>query len=244
MRAYVTKPGCRMAYLRAQLDDPEASPCGRCDRCTGVELSTHVSESSLAAAQTALGKLGIELPPKKLWPTGMSALGVPLTGKLRTPHEPGRALSRLSDLGWGTRLRALFSAPDADIPEDVFRAVVELLAAWKWDTRPTQVVWVPSDEHPQLVAGLATRIARVGRLRAVGPLRRVRESTGAARSNSAQRLKAVYGAFTAEALELDQGPLLLVDARTESGWTMTEATRVLREAGSGPVLPLVLAVDA
>jgi len=43
---------------------------------------------------------------------------------------------------------------------------------------------------------------------------------------------------------LDGSPVLLVDDRVDTGWTLTEATRVLREGGAGPVLPLVLAVDA
>jgi ATP-dependent DNA helicase RecQ len=38
--------------------------------------------------------------------------------------------------------------------------------------------------------------------------------------------------------------VLLVDDFASTGWTLTEAARVLREAGSGPVLPLVLALDA
>ena len=42
----------------------------------------------------------------------------------------------------------------------------------------------------------------------------------------------------------DRPPVLLVDDVVDSGWTLTEATRVLREAGAGPVLPLVLALDA
>jgi ATP-dependent DNA helicase RecQ len=244
MRAYATTPSCRMEFLRRQLDDVDAAPCGRCDRCTGVTPSTATSESALAAARAALGKPGIELPPKKLWPTGMATLAVPLTGKLRTPPEPGRALGRLSDVGWGTRLRALFAAPDAEVPEDVFRAVVDVLAGWGWAVRPAQVAWVPSRRHPLLVASLATRIATVGRLRSVGPLTRVRDDSTAARSNGAQRLKAVYGAFSAAGLALDATPVLLVDDRADTGWTLTEATRVLREAGAGPVLPLVLALDS
>jgi ATP-dependent DNA helicase RecQ len=36
------------------------------------------------------------------------------------------------------------------------------------------------------------------------------------------------------------GPLLLVDARLRSGWTMTVAGALLREAGAAAVLPLVL----
>jgi ATP-dependent DNA helicase RecQ len=36
------------------------------------------------------------------------------------------------------------------------------------------------------------------------------------------------------------GPLLLIDARLRSGWTMTVAAALLREAGATAVLPLVL----
>jgi ATP-dependent DNA helicase RecQ len=244
MRAYVATTGCRMEFLRRQLDDPSAAPCGRCDRCTGTALGSSVSEVSLAAAQAVLDKPGVELSPKQLWPTGMAKLNVPLTGKLRAPAEPGRALGRLSDVGWGPRLRLLLAAPDDEVPDDVFRAVVSVLGQWRWATRPTQVAWVPSRTRPKLVASLATKLASVGRLQLVGPLVRVRdEPAGAGRSNSAQRLKSIYAAFSAEGLALSETPLLLVDDLTDSGWTLTEATRVLREAGAGSVLPFVLAID-
>jgi ATP-dependent DNA helicase RecQ len=236
-----------MEFLRRQLDDPEAAPCGRCDRCTGVAVDGAVSEASLAAARATLEKPGVELPPKKLWPAGMAQLGVPVSGKLRTPPAEGRALGRLSDVGWGTRLRALFAAEDAEVPEDVLRAVVEVLAAWKWEKRPAQVAWVPSRTRPKLVASLATRLAALGRMRLLGPLVRTRDDGAAGsggRSNSAQRVKAVYGAFSAEGLAVDGAPLLLVDDRSDSGWTIAEAARVLAEAGAGPVLPLVLALEA
>jgi ATP-dependent DNA helicase RecQ len=208
-------------------------------------LEATVSEVSLAAAQAMLSKPGVEIAPKKLWPTGMAALDVPLSGKLRTPPEPGRALCRLSDIGWGPRLRTLLAAPDAEVPEDVFRAVVRVLAEWSWDARPTQIAWLPSRTHPRLISSLAERLAKVGRLHPVGALRYVRElPTGTARSNSAQRLRAVYKAFSADGLQLEAAPLLLVDDRTDSGWTFCEAARVLREAGAGPVLPFALALDA
>ena len=38
------------------------------------------------------------------------------------------------------------------------------------------------------------------------------------------------------------GPVLLIDDRIESGWTMTVAARLLRQAGAPAVLPLALAV--
>ncbi|HEX4381466.1 MAG TPA: helicase-related protein, partial [Myxococcales bacterium] len=244
MREYSSMSGCRMEYLRRQLDDPGAAPCGRCDRCTGHLLDAAVTDESLSAAQTWLGKPGLELAPKKLWPMGMAALGVPLSGKIANPAEEGRAVARLSDVGWGSRLRTLFAAPDAPVPDEVVRAVVEVLAAWKWSERPKAIVALPSRRRPQLVASLAERIAKLGRLPLLGALVRVRNDAAEPhRSNSAQRLRRVYGAFSAKGLVLGEGPLLVVDDSSNSGWTMAEATRVLREAGSGPVLPLVLAID-
>lgn len=245
MREYAGFEECRMEFLRRQLDDPDAAPCGRCDRCTGRGLPAEASAASLAAAQARLEKPGVELPPKKLWPTGMADVGVPLMGKIREPSEIGRAIARLSDVGWGTRLRPLLAGPDGELPDDVVRAVVEVLAAWGWGTRPTGVVAIPSRSKPRLVGSLAARIAAIGKLPLVGTLARIRhEPAGSARSNSAQRLRTVYRSFSAEGLTLAEGaPVLLVDDRIDSGWTIAEATRVLREAGSGPVFPFVLAED-
>jgi ATP-dependent DNA helicase RecQ len=39
-------------------------------------------------------------------------------------------------------------------------------------------------------------------------------------------------------------PALVVDDRIETGWTMTVAARLLRQAGARGVLPLALAVTA
>jgi ATP-dependent DNA helicase RecQ len=57
----------------------------------------------------------------------------------------------------------------------------------------------------------------------------------------------VWDAFTvpgplAQAVADAGGPVLLIDDRIESGWTMTVAAKLLREAGAPAVLPLVLAV--
>ena len=248
MRDYVETGDCRMLFLRRQLDDPQvldgsAGPCGRCDRCTGRGLPADIAPASLEAAAATLGRPGVEVEPRKMWPTGLEGV----SGRIPAGQQAaaGRALGRLSDVGWGTRLRALLAEPDAEVPDDVVRAVVAVLAGWGWESRPTGVVAVPSRSRPRLVGSLAERIATVGRLPLLGTLDLVRETpSGAGRSNSAQRLRAVRGAFAVPAgLALDGGPVLLVDDRTDSGWTLTEAARVLREAGAGAVLPLVLAVD-
>ncbi|MFN2522988.1 MAG: helicase-related protein, partial [Mycobacteriales bacterium] len=242
MREYARTDGCRMEFLRRQLDDPEAAPCGRCDRCTGRTLPTDVP--SLAAAQAALGRPGVEIEPRRMWPTAVGELG--LSGKIPMDlqADSGRALGRLSDVGWGSRLRELFGGPDADVPEDVLRAVVQVLAGWGWEERPVAVVALPSRTRPRLVTSLAARLSELGRIPLLGTLERTSDARSGG-SNSAQRLRAVHGSLALPAdLVLDGSPLLLVDDRVDTGWTLTEATRVLREGGAGHVLPLVLALEA
>jgi ATP-dependent DNA helicase RecQ len=65
--------------------------------------------------------------------------------------------------------------------------------------------------------------------------------------NSAQRLQAVWQQLSIPASVQDAlggiaGPVLLVDDRIETGWTMTVAAKLLRDAGVPAVLPFVLAV--
>ncbi len=243
MREYVGTRGCRMEFLRRQLDDPTAGPCGRCDRCLDSPLPTEVAATSLDAARAALGRPGVVVEPRLMWPTAVSELGVSGRVSVGERAEPGRALARLSDIGWGTRLRPLLSGPDGPLPDDVLAAVVEVLAAWDWDVRPVAVAAVPSMSRPTLVRSLASRLSDVGRLPLLGTLD-ARRATAGPRSNSAQRLRQVSGAFAVPSgWTVPDGPVLLVDDRTDSGWTLTEAARVLRRAGAGAVLPLVLAID-
>ncbi|SDY79314.1 ATP-dependent DNA helicase, RecQ-like [Micromonospora pattaloongensis] len=259
MREYTGAIGCRMEYLRSCLDDPGATPCGRCDRCAGPRFDAEVSAPALAAAQAFLGRPGVEVAPKKLWPTGLEAVGVPLRGKISPAEQalPGRAVGRLSDLGWGARLRALVGpdAADGPLPDDVASAVVEVLKAWAhgdgpWPTRPVGVVAVGSRQHPRLVASLAERIGTIGRLPLLGtvaPTGHAPSPGGGARGNSAQRVRALHGAFAlpgelAAAMSGLSGPVLLVDDLVDSGWTMAIVARELRRAGAPAVLPLALAV--
>jgi ATP-dependent DNA helicase RecQ len=256
MRGYVATAGCRMEFLRRRLDDPYAEPCARCDRCTGTPQPTDVSPVALAAALARLGRPGVAVPPRKMWPTGLAAVGVPLSGRIPPAEqaEVGRALGRLSDLGWGGRLRDLLAdaAPDQPAPPAVLDAVVEVLKAWAngddpWPQRPAAVVAVGSRHRPALVHSVAAHVAEVGRLPLLGTLPVVEPAgAGASRSNSAQRVKVLHASVAvpadlATALARLAGPVLLVDDYLDSGWTMALAARELRRAGAPAVLPLALA---
>ncbi|KQS72170.1 ATP-dependent DNA helicase RecQ [Modestobacter sp. Leaf380] len=112
MLAYAKPVGeaeCRMAFLQTALDDPTAAPCGRCDVCAGPWYATDIPAGASAAATARLDRPGVELPPRAQWPTGADRLGVDVKGKIAPGDQvlPGRAVARLTDLGWGQRLRTL-----------------------------------------------------------------------------------------------------------------------------------------
>ncbi|WP_327416814.1 RecQ family ATP-dependent DNA helicase [Streptomyces sp. NBC_01233] len=266
MRDYAAATECRMEFLRRQLDDEEAAPCGRCDNCAGARFTAEVSTTALDTARGELGRPGVELEPRKMWPTGLAAVGVDLKGRITAGEQAstGRALGRLSDIGWGNRLRPMLApqAPDQPIPDDVAQAVVAVLADWArgpggWASgapdapaRPVGVVALPSRSRPRLVGSLAARIAEVGRMPLLGTVAYTDQAPefGAPASNSAQRVRVLHQALTvppelAEALAQAAGPVLLVDDRSESGWTLAVAARLLRRAGAKEVFPLVLALQ-
>jgi ATP-dependent DNA helicase RecQ len=301
MLGYLETTGCRMEYLRRELDDPAAQACGRCDNCTGRPWAEQVSPAGAAAAGERLLRPGTPVAPRLMWPSGMSELGVPVSGRIAAQAQarPGRAVAALTDLGWGPRLRELLAAPaaggpvsagdpvsagapvsgggpvpaDGPVPPDLVDAVVKVLAAWDWDDRPTAVVTLPSRTRPQLVASLGEQIAAIGRLPYAGALEYAADPEaadpdaadpdagqpgsgqpggaagppGSGQHNSAQRLRAVWATLRVpEAMRAAvaglEGPVLLVDDRIETGWTMTVAAKLLREAGAPAVLPFVLAL--
>jgi len=254
MLEYERTGECRMQFLTAQLDDPEAAPCGRCDNCAGAWYPTSVDSQAAGAADAGLSRVGVPIEPRKLYPTGVDRLGVDLKGKIPAERQAleGRALARLTDLGWGGRLRALFEGAgaeqDAPVAQDLLQACVKVLAGWDWAQRPVGVVAMPSRRHPQLVESLAAGLAELGQLRLLGSLEYAGHAPrSGAGGNSAYRFADVYGSLAvpsawAGALAQAPGPLLLVDDLVDSRWSLTEGARVLLEAGAPGVLPFALAL--
>ncbi len=245
---YQSTGGCRMEFLRRQLDDPglpagqlDAPGCGRCDNCTGTRPDVTVDAAAVAATRARLDRPGLDLSPRKQWPTGMAKLGVPLSGKITDGADTGRVLGRLTDLGWGQRLRALLDAPDDPIPDSVFDACIAVLRDWNWTTRPTSVMALESARYPVLTATLAARLAEVGRLQDLGtmPTRADRPPVSAA--NSAHRVAGLFDSWEVPDLTHVDGPILLVDSLSDTGWTLTVAAHALRAAGADAVLPFALA---
>nr|WP_066582224.1 RecQ family ATP-dependent DNA helicase [Cellulomonas timonensis] len=263
---YVRGDGCRMAFLRRALDDPELVDgwrCGRCDRCGGASAGSAPDEAEIASARERLAVPGVEVEPRKMWPSGMASLGVELSGRIAADEraETGRAVARLDGIGWGGLLRDLFTpttpdghgapeghgAPDA-LPASLRQPVLDVLAGWSPDPAPAGIVVVESLTRPGLLRHLADGVSRHLGIPVVGTLRPIGGAPAARHDvNSAQRLAGVV-----RRLELDLSPaasaglpgrsVLLLDDRTDSGWTLTVGARLLRQAGASAVFPFVLGI--
>ena len=138
--------------------------------------------------------------------------------------------------------------------------MITILAAWDWAQRPAGVLTLPSRSRPRLMENLGHRIAAIGRLPYLGSLCYAADlehhgSPGSGRpadrqdsrqSNSAQRLRAVWRELRmpdpiGAAVAGLAGRLLLIDDLIDTGWTMTVAAKLARDAGATAVLPLALA---
>jgi len=244
MLDYQTTVGCRMSFLRAQLDDPEldeGARCGRCDNCGGGTYSADIGSAAVDAARQRLQRPGVELAPRRQWPTGLSKLGIDLSGRISDGPATGRVIGRLTDLGWGTRLRRLLAEPDAPVPAEVLEAAVAVLAAWPWQSRPVAVMGLDSTSHPLLIGSVVDGLAGLGRLKNLGTLRYRPDRRPVTAANSAYRVAALADCWSVPALGQVAGPVLLTDDLTDTGWTLTMAARVLRGAGVPEVLPFALA---
>jgi len=252
MRAYISTKGCRMRFLRVALDDPSAEDCGRCDNCLGVRRSGATSAMAVQAAAERLERPGVTINAKRQWPTAMDLLAIDVKGKIPAVEqaEPGRAIARFTDLGYGARVRAAVDPGVGDqiLAPELVRAAIAVLGAWRgeWPERPAGVVGIGSLTRPNLISSFVNEIATVGRRPVLG----IVPHSGTPRlerSNSALRLKAVFAAYElpTELRDLLAGeyqgrPLFLLDDYLDTGWTIATVARRLRLAGAGPIYPLVL----
>lgn len=248
MLDYLDTTQCRMRFLREQLDDPEATDCGRCDNCGGLSISSEVSRAAVEEAEARLARPGVPVEPRKMWPSGLATLGIDLKGRIPADQgaEEGRVIARLTDLGHGQALRDLFrpGTPDGPVPVPLVQAVLTMLDDWRPEV--DAIVFVESFSRPTLTEDLANGLSRrlgvpvVGRWAIADP--DLPPGKGAA--NSAQRVAAVGRRSRLEADVPPGARVLLVDDLVVTGWSLTLAARAVRSAGASAVLPLALAAQS
>ncbi len=233
MLEYLERPGCLMEFLRRELDDPAAAPCGRCARCVGRSLVNVEIDRELAREAGAFLRGGsLTLDPRKQWPDGKR---IPVDQRA----EPGRILSRYGNGGWGTVVKEQKVA--GAYSDELARALADLISKQSFDPAVEWVTCAPSLRHPDLVPSLAARVAARLGLPFVPVVAKARETRPQKElNNGAQQFANVESAFALTA-PLRPSPVLLVDDIVDSGWTLTAVATLLRQNGSGPVHPMLLA---
>ncbi len=225
--------GCRMAFLRSALDDPESRPCGICDLCVAPSLPGEVDRALAAEAAQFLRRRDVVITPRKQWPDRSR---IPVGQRI----EEGRALCRWGDGGWSVLVKRA-KQRDGRFEDQLVEALARLVRDWRPDPRPEWVTWVPSLTHPDLVPELACRLAAALRVPAAEAVTKTRHTNPQkTMENSAQQLANIHGAFSVTT-DVPSGPVLLVDDIVDSGWTVTYVGSLLRQAGCSAVVPLALA---
>ncbi|MBL8775873.1 MAG: ATP-dependent DNA helicase RecQ [Acidimicrobiales bacterium] len=245
MARYGTDGTCLMRFLRAELDDPVDTDCGRCSVCRGQSSAEAGAALTfdvdlVEAARTFLRSSPLSIEPRRQWPRDVEALSgnIPKDRRLLD----GRALSVLGDAGWGDLVKQARVAGEPYDDRLVQGAVQAIAGTWRPDPAPAWITTVPgAGPAASLLVDFAERLAGALDLRFVPALTLTRAIEPQAHMhNSAQQVGNLWGAYAPTA-DVPPGPVLLVDDLVDSRWTLTVAGAALLEAGSGPVLPFALA---
>ncbi len=238
MQEYARLPhGEHMTYLIRALDGDA--------RSVGTpalpELPGTVSPALLQEAVAFLRRTNLPIDVRKKWPVG----GMPkyaLKGVIPADEQaqPGRALCKWGDAGWGDLVRnGKYRHGRFDI--ELVEACMALLREWDPQPSPQWVTCVPSDRHPDLVPDFARRLAAAIRLPYYSVLARIgNRPEQKTMANSTFQARNLDGALALNGTALPSGPVLLIDDMVDSRWTFTVCAWLLRSNGSGEVWPLAL----
>jgi len=222
--AYPASDGCRAVQLAQAMGDMQLpSPCRTCDQCRrtpGPQLDQEI--------RLAQEYLNTHTPPLSRRKMGNAVL-----------HEGGLALSLygMGQLGQAVRTAKYQRRP---APPEVLRRALEVLSAPGSPYAGVSfeaVVCLPSTSSGRFVPDFAQLLA--GQLGIPSIVLEKTRQTQPQKSFQSRHLKKhnVRGAFRLPAGVRVPGRLLLVDDIWDSGESLTEAARVLREAS--PVRPTI-----
>jgi ATP-dependent DNA helicase RecQ len=215
---------CRMAILRKSLGDMDPLPCGRCDICRKtIPLAAPATDAENAWLLNRTVPIA-EAKTEKL-SAGLSLLD----GKLRAPLFINFMKQRKDFPTIGEELLALLIKQAAHLhKKHSFQGIV-LLPSNTWKARTFVGEALSKELGIPLFADLLSWKE--------APTKRQGELL-----NNDQRQFNVKDKMelTTKDLELDQGPLLLLDDYIGSGATMKEAARTLRKTISTPLVPLTI----
>lgn len=226
---------CRMAFLRAVLNDPEMEAgwrCGACDLCGGLSLPQAPEAAQVEATRRGLQRPGVELVARRQWPAGMAQLGLPeLSGRIPAEHRAatGLAVGRLDGVGISAALRALVEPGPPSNGQPAPSPTIEQAA----QTAPAQGGrdgQVPLALR-QAVLDVADRLTRIAAQEGAARDGIVQESTapgGPARAGAAEDQDGATGQIALDAV-------VVIDSRTRPQLVRHLGHAVARHLGCRPL---------
>ncbi|WP_145539037.1 RecQ family ATP-dependent DNA helicase [Yersinia alsatica] len=237
MKKYVDLPfGRHMHFLIEALDgDPHniRPPCL-------PELSSDIHPALLAEALTFLNRTAIPIAPRQKWPAGgMPKYGIKGNIPVHLQANAGIALSIWGDAGWGAIVKHE-RYTDKCFSERLVQACAQMILTWDPKPSPTWVTAVPSLKNPLIVPDFARSLAKRLNLPFHMVLSKAEDRPEQkTMANSTQQARNLDGSL-AMTMHPPKGPVLLIDDIVNSRWTLTVASWLLRQNGSGEILPVVL----
>lgn len=242
IQAYLNDPGCKMAFLRRSLDDPDPTPCGKCSSCVGQPIINQIIDPALVhRAGTFLKHAEMPITPKAQVAAN-AFLQYGFRGNLpqQIRAQEGRVLSRWGDAGWGRLVAENKRADHFD--DELVVAMAEMIQQrWQPNPAPQWICCVPSRNHVRLVPDFARRLAVCLGLPFFDVVSKIRDNQPQkGQQNRFHQCRNLDGAFEINQ-PLPNTSVLLVDDIVDSGWTLTVIAALLQRAGSGKVYPVALA---
>lgn len=247
MREYTSESKkCLMAFLAAELDDPNPTNCGKCAVCLGKSLLPETpSQEMVNRAIQYLRRSDRPIEPRKKWPSqALPTYGFSGNIQPNLRAESGRALCLWGDAGWGELVK-LGKYRDNNFNDALVEGAFEMIQRWQPQPFPTWVTCVPSLNRPDLVPNFAQKLADRLNLPFKPVVRKVRQTPPQKEmNNSYQQAHNLDGAFAIDPWEGIKGTVFLVDDFVDSRWSFTVIAALLRQAGSGSVFPLALSLNS
>jgi ATP-dependent DNA helicase RecQ len=223
---YWETPDCRMRYLCRFLGDEAATACGQCDTCTGETLAPPPPALRSAAEAFAFH------PP----------LNLDTKHQKELVYAAGVALSFYGNTPVGEAIHACkYGAARQPFPDWLVERCASLMQQRFAGDGLEGIVPIPSTVSGSLVDDFAGRLAARLGVPLVPALRKVRPTQPQKDfTNAAQKAENIKGAF--ECVAPVQGKaLLVVDDVYDSGATLKEAGRILKQSGAGRLYAFCIA---
>ena len=241
---YTKTKTCLMQYLAGVLDDEESEKCGKCINCRGHDIWTmNIVEKLKKTALEFLRARNYPLICKKLIPSGEPFPEYELTGTIPKDlrAERGKILSFWNDSIWGEMVK-IDKQENSEFRDDLIDAFCNMIIGWK-ECNCKWVTCIPSLKNPFLVPNFARKVATKLNLPFIDAVTKVKDNQPQKlQENSFYQCKNLDGVFRVKE-NLISEPVLLIDDVSDSAWTLTLVSYLLKKNGSGSVYPAVLSTS-